>query len=124
MLCGYVLANFVNDVLNAVFETGRNGLTLTVMIEQVPEENSTGKRGRSLGGFSHGNPLDVREFFGLILLMTAPIMKTEPLKLDVIRRGHNSDTALALASMAHWTTIHSKFDTALVDMIAGEFPAS
>ena len=94
------------------------------MIEQVPAENSTGKRGRSLGGIFYGNSLDVREFFGLILLMTVPFMKTEPLKLDVIRRGHNSDTALALASMAHWTPIHSKFDTALVDMIAGELPAS
>ena len=94
------------------------------MLEHVPAENSTGKCGRSLGGFLHGNPLDIREFFGLILLMVVPIMKTEPLMLDVIRRGHNSDTAFALASMAHWTTIHSKFETALVDMIAGELPAS
>ena len=124
MLFGHVLANFINDMLNAAFETGRNGLARTLMIEQVPAENSTGKRGRSLGCFFHGNPLDVREFFGLIVLMAVPIMKTEPLKLDVIRRGHNSDTALALASMAHWTTIHHKYDTARVGMIAGELPAS
>ena len=96
------------------------------MIEQVPAENSTGKRGRSLGGFFHGNPLDAQEFFGFILLMAqaVPIMKPGPLKLNVIRRDHNSDTAKALASMAHWTTINLKLDNALVDMRAGELPAS
>ena len=93
------------------------------MLEQVPAENSIGKRGRSLGGFFYGNPLVVREFFGFILLMAVSIMKTGPLKLDVIRRGHNSDTDKALASMAHWTTIHLKLDTALVGMRAGELPA-
>ena len=56
--------------------------------------------------------------------MAVPIMKTGPLKLGVIRRGHNSDTDKALALMAHWTTIHLKLDTALVGMRAGELPAS
>ena len=50
-------------MLNAVLETGRNGLGWTAMIGQIPAENSTGKRGRSLGGFFYGNSLDVREFF-------------------------------------------------------------
>ena len=124
MLCGHVLANFVNDMLNAAFETGRNGRARTVMIEQVPAENSTGKRGRSLGGIFYGNSLDVREFFGCIVVMAVPVVQTVPLKLNVILGGHNSNTPFALASMAHWTTIHLKYDTALVGMRAGELPAS
>ena len=82
------------------------------------------KRGRCLGCLFYGNSLDVREFFGFILLMAVPIMKTGQLKLDVIRRGHSSDTDKALASMVQWTTIHLKLDTALVDMRVGELPAS
>ena len=124
MLCGHVLAHCVNDMLNAAFETGRNILGRTLMIAQVPAESRTGKRGRSLGGFLYGNSLDVREFFGCIVVMAVPVVQTVPLKLNVILGGHNSNTALALASMAHWTTIHSKYDTALVGMIAGELPAS
>ena len=104
--------------------TGCNGLAWTLMLEQVPAENSTGKRGRSLGGIFYGNSLDVREFFGFILLMAVPIMKTEPLKLDVIRRGHNSDTALALASMAHWTTKHIKLTPRLSICDRASFPPS
>ena len=82
------------------------------------------KRGRSLGGFFYGNSLDVREVFGCIVVMAVPVMKTVPLKLDVIGRGHDSVTPLALASVAHWTTRRIKIDTALVDMRAGELPAS
>ena len=111
-------------MLNAALEAGRNGLGRTAMIGQIPAENNTGKRGRSLGGFFYGNSLDVREFFGCIVVMAVPVMKTVPRKLDVFLRDHNSDTPVALASMAHWTTIHSKFDTALVRMLAGELPAS
>ena len=105
-------------------EAGRNGLARTVMIGQIPAKNSTGKRGRSLGGFFCGNSLDVREFFGCIVVMAVPVMKTVPLKLNVILRDHNSDSPVALALMAHWTTKHIKSDTALVDMRAGELPAS
>ena len=89
-------------MLNAALEAGRNGLAQTVMVGQIPAENSTGKRGRSLGGFFNGNSLDVREFFGCIVVTAVPVMKTVPLKLDVIRRGHNSDTPLALASIAQY----------------------
>ena len=93
------------------------------MIAQVPAESRTGKRGRSLGGFFYGNSLDVR-FFGCIVVMAVPVVQTVPLKLNVILGGHNANTASALASMAHWTTIHLKYDTALVGMRAGELPAS
>ncbi len=124
MLCGHVLAHCVNDMLNAAFETGRNFLLRTVMIGQVPAESRTGKRGRSLGGFFYENSLDVREFFGCIVVMAVPVMQTVPLKLNVILRGHNSNTPFALASMTHRTTIYRKEDSALVGMIAGELPAT
>ena len=94
------------------------------MLEQVPAENSTGNRGRSLGGFFYGNSLFILEFFGFIVLMAVPIMETGPLKLEIIRRGHNSDTALALASIAQRTTIHLKFDIALVGMRVCVLPES
>ena len=94
------------------------------MIAQVPAESRTGKRGRSLGGFFYGNSLDVRDFFGCIVVIAVPVVKTVPLKLNVILGGHNANTPFALASMAHWTTIHLKYDTALVGMRAGELPAS
>ena len=71
-------------MLNAALEAGRNGLARTVMIGQIPAENSTGKRGRSLGGFCYGNSLDVREFFLCMVVMAVPVMKTIPLKLNVI----------------------------------------
>ena len=124
MLCGHVLANFVNDMLNAAFETGRNILGRTAMIAQVPAESRTGKRGRSLGGFFNGNSLGVREVFGCMVVMAVPVVQTVPLKLNVILGGHNANTPFALASMAHWTTIHLKYDTALIGMRAAELPAS
>ena len=124
MLCPHVLANFVNDMLNGAFETGRNFLLRTVVIAQVPAESRTGKRGRSLGGFFYDNSLDVREFFGCIVVMAVPVMQTVPLKLNVILRGHNANTAFALASMTHGTTINPKYHTALVDMRFAKLPAS
>ena len=108
MLCGHVLANFVNDMLNAAFETGRNFLLRTVMIAQVPADSRTGKRGRSLGGFFYENFLDIGEFFGCIVVMAVPVMQTVPLKLNVILRGHNSNSLVTLASIAQWTTIPLK----------------
>ena len=93
MLCPHVLANFVNDMLNAAFETGRNFLLQTVVIAQVPAESRTGKRGRSLGGFFYGNALDVREVFGCIVVMAVPVVQTVPLKLNVILGGNNANTA-------------------------------
>ena len=56
--------------------------------------------------------------------MAVPIMKPGPLQLNIIGRGHNSDTANALASITHLTTIHLKFDIALVGMRACELAES
>ena len=124
MLCPHVLANFVNDMLNGAFETGRNFLLRTVVIAQVPAESRTGKRGRSLGGIFYENSLDVREFFGCIVVMAVPVMNTVPLKLNVIGTSHNSNSLSALASMTHGTMINPKYHTALVDMRFAKLPAS
>ena len=75
VLSSQFLADFRYYVLDTVFETRRNGLARTFMLEHVPAENSTGKCGCSLGGFFYGNSLVVSEFFGFIVLMAVPIMK-------------------------------------------------
>ena len=54
--------------------------------------------------------------------MTVLIMEPVSLELNIIMKGHNSETDLATTLMAHRTPINVIFDAASVGMRAPELP--
>ena len=53
----------------------------------------------------HCYNLVVLEILGSVVFVTVCIMETTVLQLDKITAYHASETALTLATMAHWTLI-------------------
>ncbi len=88
---------------------------------QVLQKHCAGKLGRSYSGIMQCNNLVVLEILGSIIFVTAGIVEATALKLDKIAAEHASETALTLATMAHWTLIQNIIFAARC-ICAGLFP--
>ncbi len=69
-----------------------------------------------VGCIMHCDNLVVLEILGSIIFVTACIMETTALQLDTIVADHASETALTIATMAHWTSIPDNCNDGSLDI--------